>query len=248
MSYLPRFARVLAFASVHMLTPAWGQAHEAPMTRTSLAEASLARTDLAMTEIAKGELKHGDRLMAEATPPAPPHPGLPDRCDVPPPRPGPRFHAGDGPPKRGFGPGRLAIMLNAAETEIGIRSNQLDAWRDFTDALIATMTPPWRQSPPEASDAGAKPEPFAHAQRLADNAIERGKHAQDLAKAIEALKSKLTPEQLTKVSEIETRLNERFRGGRRFGPPHHGSGPKGDDGPGRPGGPDDDTPPPASPE
>ena len=49
--------------------------------------------------------------------------------------------------------------------------------------------------PPEASDAGAKPEPFAHAQRLADNAIERGKHAQDLAKAIEALKSKLTPEQ-----------------------------------------------------
>ena len=40
MTYLPRFARVLAFASVHMLTPAWGQAHEAPMTRTNLAEAN----------------------------------------------------------------------------------------------------------------------------------------------------------------------------------------------------------------
>ena len=83
MTYLPQFARVLAFASVHMLTPAWGQAHEAPMTRTNLAEAnlartSLARTDLAMTEIAKGELKHGDRLMAEAAPPAPPHAGPPD--------------------------------------------------------------------------------------------------------------------------------------------------------------------------
>jgi hypothetical protein len=248
MTYLPRFARVLAFASVHMLTPAWGQAHEAPMTRTSLAEANLARTDLAMTEIAKGELKHGDRLMAEASPPAPPHAGLPDRCDVPPPGPGPRFHAGDGPPKRGFGPGRLAIMLNAAETEIGIRTNQLDAWRDFTDALIATMTPPWRQSPPEASDTSAKNEPFAHAQRLADNAIERGKHAQDLAKAIEALKSKLTPEQLAKVAEIETRLSQRHRGWHRFGPPHRGPGPKGDDGQGRPDGPDDDTPPPASPE
>ena len=78
MTYLPQFARVLA--SVHMLTPAWGQAHEAPMTRTNLAEAnlartSLARTDLAMTEIAKRELKHGDRLMAEAAPPAPPHAG-----------------------------------------------------------------------------------------------------------------------------------------------------------------------------
>ena len=89
MTYLPQFARVLA--SVHMLTPAWGQAHEAPMTRTNLAEAnlartSLARTDLAMTEIAKGELKHGDRLMAEAAPPAPPHAGPPDRCDAP--RPG----------------------------------------------------------------------------------------------------------------------------------------------------------------
>jgi hypothetical protein len=234
MTYLPRFARVLGFASVHMLTPAWGQTHEAPMSRT----------DLAMTEIAKGDLKHGDRLMAEARPPAPPHAGLPGRCDVPPRGPGPRFHAGDGPPKRGVGPGRLATMLNAAETEIGIRTNQLDAWRDFTDALIATITPPWRQSPSEAGDTNAKIEPFARAQRLADNAIERGRHGQDLAKAIEALKSKLTPEQLTKVADIELQLSQRH-GGSRFGAPHRGPGPKGDDGPDRPG---DETPPPATPE
>jgi len=40
----PKFARVLAFASVHMLTPAWGQTHDASMGGTALA----------MTEIAKG--------------------------------------------------------------------------------------------------------------------------------------------------------------------------------------------------
>src|SRR5512145_2449145 len=230
MTYLPRFARVLAFASVLMLTPAWGQAQDAPMTRTYLAEARLAtaalakadlmRTNVAMTEIAKAEMKHGDRLMAEARPPAPPHAGLPDRCDASRPGPGPRFHAGDGPPRRSFGPGRLAMKLNAAETEIGIRASQLDAWRDFTDALIATMTPPWLQSSPDADAKDAKSEPFARALRLADNAIARGKHAEDLAKAIEALKSKLTPEQLAKVAEIEARLGERH-GGQRFGPPHH---------------------------
>ena len=220
MTYLPQFARVLAFASVHMLTPAWGEAQDAPMTRTNLADArpvtvALAKTDLsktssAMTEIAKAEMKRGERLMAEASPPGPPHAGPPDRCDAARPGPGPRFHAGDGPPRRNFGPGRLAMKLNAAETEIGIRANQLDAWRDFTDALIATMTPPWLQSSPDSDVKDAKSEPFARVQRLASNAIARGKKAEDLAKAIEALKSKLTPEQLAKVVEIEARLGERY--------------------------------------
>jgi len=238
MTYLPKFARVIAFASVHMLTPAWGQAHDA----------QLGGTALAMTEIAKPELKRGDRLMAEATPPAPPHSGPPDRCGGPPPGPGPRFHAGDGRSRPPFGPGRLAMMLNAAETEIGSRTNQLDAWREFTDALIATMKPPWRQPGSAAGPASAAPDgqatqPFERVRRLADNAIERGRHAQDLVKAIDALKSKLTPEQLTKVADIETRLSARHEARMgQFGRPHRGLGPRPDDGPG---GPTDGTPPPA---
>lgn len=78
MTYLPKFARVIAFAGVHMLTPACGQTHDAQMGGTTLA----------MTEIAKGELKRGDRLMAEATPP---HSGPPDRCGGPPPGPVPKL-------------------------------------------------------------------------------------------------------------------------------------------------------------
>jgi hypothetical protein len=100
----------------------------------------------------------------------------------------------------------LAARLAETETEIGIRAGQLDAWRDFTDALIAVIEPPKPPQRPLETEARKVPEPFALATRIGTDAVARGQKAEALLKSIEALRAKLTPEQLTKLAAVEERL------------------------------------------
>ena len=161
--------------------------------------------------------------------PSPPPMAGPDRPD------GPRDDKG-GPPRHG-GIGRpphppIAARLAEMETEIGIRTGQLDAWRDFTDALIAVTEPPKPPQRPLETEAKKVPEPFELATRIGTDAVARGQKAEALLKSIEALRAKLTPEQLTKLAAVEDRLRPPPHGPRPpFGPGH---GPAQDAPPGEP--------------
>lgn len=115
-----------------------------------------------------------------------------------------------GPQRMGPPPEFLAARLAALETRVGIRSEQLDAWRDYTSALQAVLAPPRPDFGPPGrgpDDAAggkldqARPDqaghdPFAFQEKLADEVTKRAASAAKLKDAIAVLRAKLTPEQL----------------------------------------------------
>lgn len=143
---------------------------------------------------------------------------------------------------QGFGPRRmgpppefmLAARLAALETRVGIRTEQLDAWRDYTSALQAVLSPPRpdhgrpggaEAKGPDATGPGGKLDPFAFQEKLADDVTARAVPAGKLKDAIAELRAKLTPEQLELLASAE-----RPHGsppGPWGGPPNDAAGPRG---------------------
>lgn len=131
-------------------------------------------------------------------------PGGPDRSS--PGAEGPSGRLPPRPPLHGLPPFppplALATMLNAQETAIGIRSDQLDVWRDYADAVQALMALP----PPPKDEPAARTDAFARPAEMAARVQASGKKAAAVLAALDKLKAKLTAEQLDRAKVFEAQL------------------------------------------
>lgn len=102
------------------------------------------------------------------------------------------------------------LLLSAQETALGIRSDQMDAWRGYTTALIALLPSGERLGRWSDEKRRAEAQAFDLAQDMASAAIERAEKARALQDAVSTLKTALTPEQMSMAKQMQTTLVERI--------------------------------------
>ncbi|MFD2029161.1 hypothetical protein ACFSKM_00255 [Ancylobacter dichloromethanicus] len=126
-------------------------------------------------------------------------------CEVPP------FAAGPGP---AFDPAAARLiagmLLSAQETALGIRTDQMDAWRGYTNALIAFLPSGERLGRWMDEKKRADAQAFDLAQDIAGAAIQRAEKARALQDAVSKLKAVLTPEQMSMAKQMQEKLVERI--------------------------------------
>ncbi|MFT0862180.1 hypothetical protein [Ancylobacter sp. G4_0304] len=103
-----------------------------------------------------------------------------------------------------------ALLLSAQETALGIRADQMDAWRGYTTALIALLPSGERFERWTDNKRRGEAEAFDLAQDIAGAAIERAQKARALQEAISKLKAALTPEQMRMARQMQEKLVERI--------------------------------------
>lgn len=104
--------------------------------------------------------------------------------------------------------GRLiaGLLLSAQETALGIRSDQMDAWRGYTTALIALLPSGERLGRRTQEKRRAEAQAFDLVQDMASAPIERAEKARALQEAVSGLKAALTPEQMSMAKQMQEAL------------------------------------------
>lgn len=126
-------------------------------------------------------------------------------CEAPP------FAAGPGPALDPAAVRLIAgMLLSAQETALGIRTDQMDAWRGYTTALIALLPSGERLGRWTDEKKRAEAQAFDLAQDIAAAAIERGEQARALQDAVSRLKTTLTPEQMSMAKQMQEKLVDRI--------------------------------------
>lgn len=123
------------------------------------------------------------------------------RRGPPPPPPGDGHEAHYGappPPPPPPGPLDMAGLLAAQEIALGIRADQLDAWRAYAAAVVEMVD--LDPLPPPKT-----PEPFGLSQALATHAVAEGKKAQVLLDARATLVARLSAPQLETAGKLTGR-------------------------------------------